>query len=164
MYPPLNFSSWFFKNAFSHVKTRERKDLIEGRLKWKETDVVLIIAANASPKNFAKTWTCLPPWAVERFVWVSGVEAWASWASRQVHLWACVSPLLPTAGPSSRTASVHVKMILISRDKPNWNKLNGGRTDFQPAGLRTTGTRDGNTARTLHLSASHLGFQLYKCN
>lgn len=39
---------------YDHVKAGERGDLIEG--KWKETDVVLITAVNASPKCFAKTY------------------------------------------------------------------------------------------------------------
>lgn len=40
-------------SPYDHVKAGERGNLIEGELKWKETDVGLITAVNASAKYFA---------------------------------------------------------------------------------------------------------------
>ena len=48
--------SWVFKNAHDHSEAREREDLHEGMLNWKKINMILVTAANVSPKNCAETY------------------------------------------------------------------------------------------------------------
>lgn len=55
MYPQFSFSLVGFQKCPRSCESWGEGGFNSGELKWKETDVVLILAANVSPKNFAKT-------------------------------------------------------------------------------------------------------------